>query len=431
MRIVQTVILGAAPLMVAAAFGQDSAPQESPFSASVGMGTQQSDNARKQEANGITERQDDFNAAVAASWQGGWSAFEGEYRYGYKNYSKDSQTNRNTLEGRAELLLGLANDPLSLAIRHSNQAQYNTPEDLEISDNLDEKQIWGAEPTLRLALSRVDTLAVAGSYEDVSYRYNELRNSERAGGSVYWSRQLSRTDMMRLTVGTIDVTYPNSETNNFEKSYAHLTYSAALRQITYSLMAGVNQATFEDSSDTIKSPTYRASISYQGALHTLSLNASQEFTDSSYGAGLDQSPVPGNPSDGVGVDQIERKQIGLTWQTTALCTLCTAKVFLQVRDDNYRRLDEDNTQPSAGLTFAYRLTEAASVSANYTRRQEQFDAESKSDLNRDNAGISFDYGFTKNLDAKAFYTYERRQYVDGDATYEENVVGVSMNYTLK
>lgn len=435
MRRIITILTGAAPLLgvgiSAPLVAQEAAETKPVFGASIGVGTQQSDNARKSEQNPIEERQDDFTASMNASWRGNWSSIEADYHYLYKNYSKDSQVDRNTLEGSAELQMGFEDDPVSLAIRHSNQAQYNTPEDVEISDNLDEKQILGAEPILRLFPSTVDTLAVTGSYEDVSYRYNDIRDSERAGASAFWSRRLSRTDYMQLTAGTIDVEYPNSPNSNYKKDYAHITYGAQLRTLSYSVLAGVNRASFADNSEDQQSPTYRGTLNYISALHQLSLSASQEFTDSSYGSGGNSGLVPGDPSDGVGVDQIERRVFGLDWRTSALCKLCEGKLFVQLRDDNYRRLDEDSVERAAGLTFSYRISEASTASGTYTLRREDFDSESKSDLDRENLGLSLTYKFSSDLSTSLFYTFESRQYVDDGSSYDENVVGISMNYTLK
>lgn len=400
------------------------------YGGSLRAKTQITDNARKSETAPIDERQDEVSANLFGAWQGQWASFEADYTALLNHYDEGSQDARNTLEGAASLQLGRSQDLLDVLISHSRRSQYDSPDSVEINENLDERKIWSIVPTLKTALTRVDSIGLQGSYEAIGYRYNTLRDSERTGGNLYWHHRFSPSDSLRTSVGTTQVEYPNGNQDDFELMYVNLTYSAQLRSLQYSLMAGVNTATFSDGDKDYQAPTYRGVLSYANGPHQLSFNFSQEITDSSYGSGnqLGFDPLPG--SDGVGIDQIERQSVGLDWQTTSLCSRCTFSAFVQSKSDNYRRRDEDNQETSAGLKMGYRLTERASVAASLSRRWQEFDAASRPNFYRDVAGLQYDYRFANHFSAGVFYDFESRQYEHNGGKYDENAVGISVSYTF-
>jgi outer membrane protein assembly factor BamA len=103
---------------------------------------------------------------------------------------------------------------------------------------------------------------------------------------------------------------------------------------------------------------------------------------------------------------------------------------VQIRQDDYRRRNEDNQETSAGLRMGYQFTQRASLSVSYSRRWQKFDEQSRANFYRDAAGIQFDYQMANSLTIGAFYEFESRQYEDEGGHYNENVVGLSLAYTL-
>lgn len=429
-RIHNIIILGLTPVLSAPVLAQTSSDSSQIFGGTLGVQTQLSDNARKAETNELEERQDSISASVTADWQGGWASATADYRLNHQNYAEDSQENRNTLEGNAELQLGRDSDPVDLIIKHSQRSQYNSPAAAEISDNLDDRQIYSVIPSAKWAISTVDRLVLQGNFDDVRFKEESFKDSERRGGMVYWNHRFSNTDSLQVTAGTTEVEYKSSALDSYSSDYAHLTYSAQLRSLSYSLMAGVTEAQFADGDDDYQAPTYRGNLIYQAGAQTFSVTAYQEITDSSYGAGNTDDLVPGADNDGVGVDQIERQFVSADWQSDSLCGRCSFKLFVHLRNDDYRRLAEDGTQRVVGSSLAYRISEYMTLSGRVSRGREAFDSPSKTDFDRDSAGLQLEGKIAASASAALFYTFEQRAYVDGGSKYDVNAIGVSLNYTF-
>ena len=159
------------------------------------------------------------------------------------------------------LQLGRAEDVFDVLIKHSQQSQYNSPDSVEISDNLDDRKIWTVRPTLKAMPSSVDTVGLQGSYEIVAFRYDTLRDSKRKGANVFWNHRVSQSDSFGASGGSTQITYPNGTQDDFDLAFANLSFSARLRTLQYSVMIGVNKATFSDGDKDYQAPTYRAVLS--------------------------------------------------------------------------------------------------------------------------------------------------------------------------
>ena len=391
----------------------------------------QTDNARKLEETLIEERQDELEGGLFANYENSLIRFDANYNARGTNYNEDSQESRNILQGDANLRIGKDSDVVDLLLSQSQRAQYGSPDDAALDENLDDRTIWSARPTLRARLSDVDTLALQGSYSIVEYRTNELRDSHRAGGAAFWQRRLSKRSSLRLAAGTSSVEYPNGLLDDYDKHYATVSYTAEARNLRYTLMAGMNQATFEDGGDDYDAPLFQVDAVYDTGPHKITLHASQDVTDSSLGNGNEGevAPLPGN--DGVGIDQMERQQIGLTWDTQTLCVRCDLSAYVQYRQDEYRRdKDDDNSEVSAGITISYNFTTQASVDVRYLLQDQTYVDDNRPGFVRDQLNVSFRYEFSNALSGNLFYRFESAHGDVGSSEYEQNNFGISATYSI-
>ena len=391
----------------------------------------QTDNARKLEETRIEERQDELEGGFFANYENSLIRFDADYNAPGTNYNEDSQESRNILEGDASLRIGKDKDVIDLLLSQSQRAQYGSPDDAALDENLDDRTISSATPTLRARLSDVDTLALEGTYSIVEYRTNELRNSNRTGGAASWQRRLSKRSSLRLAAGTNSVEYPNGLQDDYDKHYAMLSYTAEARNLRYTLLAGMNQATFEDGGDDYEAPLFQVNAVYDTGPQKLTLHASQDVTDSSLGNGNDGevSPLAGN--DGVGIDQMERRKVALTWDTQSLCARCDLSSYVQYRQDEYRRdKEDDNSEISAGITLRYRLTAQASADIRYLLQDQTYVDDNRPGFMRDQLNLSFEYDFSNALSGSLFYRFESTRGDVGSSEYEQNNFGVSAKYSI-
>ncbi|MDN3638494.1 hypothetical protein QWY82_06705 [Simiduia curdlanivorans] len=401
------------------------------FGGSLTARITQTDNARKTEDALISERQDELGGSLFANYENSLLQFDADYNLNGTNYTEDSQDNQNFIEGQAALQIGKEKDLFDLLLSQSQRTQYGSPDDVALNENLDDRTVWTATPSLKMQLSEVDTLAVQGTYSLVEYRTNSTRDSTRAGGVVYWRHRLSAISSFNLSVGADQIEYPNGDLDDYDSLNARLSYTAQTRYLNYTVLAGVNNATFADGGKDYTAPMFKIDVTYENGGQAFEFNASQDITDSSIGDGNQDGvdPTPGN--DGVGVDQMERKQFGLRWRTQSICSRCSFDLYAQYRDDEYRRLkQENNDESSAGLMLRYRLTERAGVEFGYRRQWQQYAQIDRPSFTRDYLSLMYLYDFTQRFNGSLFYQFEAAEGEVGSNEYEQNNYGFALTYSF-
>ena len=414
-----------------------SLPGYGDFTADVAVSTQISDNARKSSGDKISERQDEYSIGVSGDYENRLLDLKADYEASEHRFEKNSQADRSLLEGYAGLTIGKANQPVNLLLSHTRRGLLNNPDQIDLLENHDERQIFSAVPTARLSLSRVDTLVLQGNYSVIDYRYNEFRNSENKGASLIWQHRFSDIDMVQVSVQQSDIEFDETPQNNYEYQNAMLAYSATLRAFSYILQVGYNKSK-QDNGEEYSSPSYHATVNYTTGLNNFSFVTDQRITDTSMGDG-NRSITGGQWDSGVGsgdvssnrVDQIERRSMELRWNTSMLCERCDIYANIHVRDDNYLTLPEDNNERGVGIGFSYRFTKNSRLNISFDRREQRFDGDvAREKYSLDLGRVDYQYTWRTDVKLSAYLESEKRRSENNGRDYEELVTGVAITYTF-
>src|SRR5690606_31206101 len=134
-----------------------------------------------------------------------------------------------------------------------------TPDDIDVLDNRDERDILAVIPTFHAPITTVDDLLVRGSYSKTNYRYNELRDSEATGGSLIWQHKVSAVDVMELSAQQTEIEFEFGPTADYTYQSVMLSYAAMLRQFKYTVAAGYN-ASKPEIGEEHSSPSFMAEV---------------------------------------------------------------------------------------------------------------------------------------------------------------------------
>lgn len=414
-----------------------SLPGYADFKADVAVSTQISDNARKNSGNKISERQDEYSIGVSGDYENRLLDLKADYEASEHRFEKNSQADRSLLEGYAGLTIGKANQPVNLLLSHTRRGLLNNPDQIDLLENHDERQIFSAVPTARLPLSSVDTLVLQGNYSVIDYRYNEYRNSENKGASLIWQHRFSDIDMVQVSVQQSDIEFDETPQNNYEYQNAMLAYSATLRAFSYILQVGHNKSK-QDNGEEHSSPSYHATLNYTTGLNNFSFVTDQRITDTSMGDG-NRSFAGGQWDSGIGsgdvssnrVDQIERRSMELRWNTSMLCERCDIYANIHIRDDDYLNLPEDNNERGAGVGFSYHFTKNSKLNVRFDRREQRFDEDvAREKYTLDRGRVDYQYTWRTDVRLSAYLESEKRRSEDNGRDYEELVTGVAITYTF-
>ena len=399
-------------------------------SGSVSAISGESDNATKSSSSEpLRERQDEYQLSLAVDYENSLFTAGADYLASERRFAEDSQEEDSYVEGKSSLYFGTEKTPADLLIKHSRRILLQEPDQLQITDNLDERDILSVIPTLRTAISEVDTLSLSGDYTQVRYMENDLRDSSRSGGQLQWSHALSPVDNVQVGAQQLHIEFDAQPNADYKYQNAFLAYSARLRSLGYSLQAGYNQSE-NDSQGEFDAPSYALVVNYEQGAHELDLRVNQQITDSSLGDGNTNSvdSIPG--SDGLAeIHQLERLQVELRWTTSMLCVRCSTYLMYRNMDDDYITIDESATQTTGGIGFSYQFSQAAQLSLGSENSRRKFDnniANNSYEINR--IRVSFNYEFSHHLRARLIAWREDREKDENLDGYTENYMGLGLSY---
>lgn len=404
------------------------------FDARISASSEFTDNANRSQQDEISERQDQIELSVGTEYTNTLLEFQADYSASHRSFEEDSQESRSLLQGRSSLLIGKPHQPIDLLLSHNRQSVLNAPDDVDLLRNTDERTIWSAVPTLRWGFTAVDQLMLQGNYSSIDYRLDERRNSERTGGSVIWQHDLSQTDQFSISAQQTQVSFDAVPSFDYDYSAYSASYSAQLRQLSYTVALGYNETQPEVGED-FSGPSYRLNLDYSAAAQTFNLNASQLITDSSQAGGNASDFRDFNPGDATvsELDQLERTDVELGWRADALCDSCSLYAQLIYQRDDYQTLDEDNQEHGANLGLDYRLSQRSSADISIRYRELNFDTQTlRSDYTNTQLRVGYQYTFVNDLGLRVFGSVNER---DSDEelngrNYEENIVGIGLNYAF-
>lgn len=403
------------------------------FGGRVSVVSQYSDNAEKRSDEEISERQDKYAIGLYGDYENALVTLDANYVGSSHRYAKDSQEDRNLLEGESSLRLGKDHNLVDVVLMHSRRGILGAPDAVDLLSNYEERQIYSVVPTLRAAITAVDSLMLQGNYAQADYRYSDFRNSTSEGASLIWQHRFSTIDIVDISANHASISFDDLPDRDYEYQSAALTYATRLRHLSYKVTGGYNRS-LPEVGEEHSSPLFAFEGSYLGGINNFTLYASQKITDTSMGDGNRQSldvDFVSRDTSGTGIDQIERKSIELRWQSQMLCDRCDLYANVFARDDDYLNLEEDNNQRGAGAGISYRLSSAAKIGLRFSRRTQRFDNEAeREEYTLDQAYLSYSYDFVNNFSLGVFAEYRERKAESSVTDYQEGIGGLSVTYNF-
>lgn len=396
------------------------------------VGTEYTDNARRTESGGTSERQDRYGLTVASDYENNLVDLDVSYSAQERRFNEDSQPKRSFVEGDFDLLLGKPHHVADLLLSHSRRSALRQPDQVDLLVNRDERDIYSAVPTLRARLTAVNLLLLQGHYSKIQYRFDDARDSERVGGNLIWQHTVSATDQIQVKATRTEVNFDISSELDYTYHALTAAYSVALNRLSYMIEVGYNE-TKTDTGDRFSSPTLHLEAAYEYGLHRFSATVRQFITDSSQAGGNLGDPGSfGAGRDTVGqMDQLERRSTDVRWNYLGLCQRCDFNVTAFYRYDNYRTLSEDTDEVGLGTGLGYRLTERASTHLSLTGRRQSFEANSgREAFELGRARLSYQYSFPNDVAMELFTHFEKRHSSAPTQRYEEARVGLTLGYVF-
>lgn len=412
-------------LAVATTTSSGLAAAKPPVQFSVSVASKVTDNALKAQTQAFSERQDRVNLGLLADYQNSWSNVDANYRNSWNYYQKDSQNEKRTLTGSGHLLLGNDTAPIGINVSHSSEYTLDKATQVDLLDNQDRRQISAASPYLRLRLSPVDKLTLTGNYSDISYQTDTDKNSQRQGGSLSWSHQLSKTNGFSLSASRSDSDFEQFYGAGYSSETASVSYFSQLRQLNYRLMAGVNR--YEtDANDANSMPMYEMDIGYVAARHQLNLRLGQRYTDSSQGNGNDAGFNAGSVgSSSADLDIYQRNYGRMSWAFTPVLDRLTATLYAEFEQENYENLTDNNSDELGfGVDFNYSFGSRDNLMLRLESRSNEFKV-TANNYETYRAALNYQHKLPANFDFNAFINYEQRRQ---KGPYSEQQLGMKLGY---
>src|SRR5690606_21930195 len=155
-------------------------------------------------------------------------------------------------------------------------------------------------------------------------------------------------------------------------------------------------------------------------------DGNRSFAGGQWDSGIGSGDVSSNR-----VDQIERRSMELRWNTSMLCERCDIYANIQIRDDDYLTLPEDNNERGAGVCFSYHFTKNSKLNVRFDRREQRFDDDvAREKYTLDRGRVDYQYTWRTDVRLSAYLESEKRRSEDNGRDYEELVTGVAITYTF-
>lgn len=417
---VMLVLLIASPLV-----------QARDFSARVSVRSAESDNALKSTEEPIVERQDTYILSLSGEYTNDYLTTEVDYTGSDERFAKDSQEERDYLEGSSRLLLGALTDPVDIEFNHSRKTLLSKPDAINLSDNQDERETLNVVPRLKKRMSAADLVTASVDYTQTRFVKTPLNDSERSSVQLNWLHQSTRVSQINFLAQRTDIAFDKFPNADYIYSSAVATYSTQLRNLAYTLAAGYNRS--ERSNDEAHgSPTYAFSVAFNNQLNSLKLMLSQAITDSSIGGGSLSFSDPTMDDESIyKVDQIERKNASIGWVANFICDKCSLTASVQRGVDEYLVLPDEIKTQGASFGFAYSLSKRSSLSFRASRTEQKYvgDLLGK-DYLIDTSSAIYRYDFDAGVSLGFFVEQEERDSDDMMMVYKEQLVGGELSWTI-
>lgn len=409
------------------------------FDAYISVSSQMTDNSKKTLLEPIEERQDIYQLGVSADYSNWLVDADVDYQLFAQQYSKQSQTDDEYASGSSSLTFGKEADPLGLELTHSRRMLLQSPDDVGLLENQQEREMISALPIIRKRFSDADQVFLQGEAARVRFLGDDdSQDSERNGATIGWAHAISKTSAMMFSSQQMDVSFDQQPSSDYRLVNTALSYQVQLRKLNYSVQVGYNEISPE-TGEKESAPSYSLGLGYESGYYLFGASIDQQITDSSFGSGNlgGENPFPVNDGLSQDLGRLDRRNAALDFRTDGICARCVFSIGASVVDDDYLDRDEQSRTTYLRSAFTYALSSAASLTLRADQsKYDQDTAQINNQYTTDYLSLEYIYRFTNGLDIRLFARNEQR---DGDENengngegatgqYKENIIGAGLKY---
>jgi hypothetical protein len=380
----------------------------------------------------LVERQDSFGLSVQGNYESAYLSATANYSALSERYSEESQPSRDSLIGSSTIRLGKSQDFFSLEMQHSRSSLLSSPELVNLSSDLEDREIISFLPRLQTKLGKVDQFYIQGQIDSVNYQASELLNSTRQMVEIGDIHYLSEVDSVGGSIKNSSIDFDFIESAAYDVTIWNLYYHASLRQLDYQLTLGESQTELADGK-TIKSPTYSFEANYRSGKNQWSLNIERSITDTSFGNGNSSPLEPDeNSSDAMvsGAEQLDRKSASLNLDIGNLCERCALGVGTLVSQDTQLLDDVETSRYGWQSSFDYQLSRRGTLGISYNTSIQKYELNDGSRFNTETIGFEYRYQFLSGIGLSVVTWREKRKDTTVNLGYVERYSGLSIKYSF-
>lgn len=394
----------------------------------ITAGTSFSDNAKKSiDSAAIDERQDEIGLNVLWEKRFDFNAQAiVDYGLKYEHFEKGSSDDELNVNGKSEIEF-LLSPNYRAKLNHSIKQVLNDPTVSETNDNLEERNIYGAEFTATFNPTSTQSIYLIPSIQEIDNGDNSFQNSTRIGLSGAWELRLDSTSSFSIKYQTTQIDY---EANVQDQDYDQLLfgYKKTHRLFAYNVDAGFNR--YSSNGLDTEEPYFAANLAYNGSTHVVKVSASRILTDTSFGDGNLEDQLSTIDGDRTSLEQLEKDKLRVAYQYLDLCRSCTLKLDFQLNNEDYTNAplsDLEETVYSAEL--GYDIDAKSSISGRISHSDVKYPNLPTLDYDLQKAAVAY----RRTMD-RDWYWLLYSEYEEKDASgtsiipYSEWIAGVKVGY---
>lgn len=395
-----------------------------------------SNNARKTSDNKVSERQEQVALQALLNYENSYSSTSIDYSATRYFFEKNSQDEKDIVEGGASIVLGKPTGLLGAELSHSQRALKTTPDGVDLVENIDERQILTAKPYIRARTTKVDTIVISAEQTEIQYRSDTGIDSSRTGASVNWRHSLSNIDDLSLNLNSTEIKFKDMPRNDYSFRSATVAYTARLKKLDYRAEFGVNKMLRDENnlnplrSESYSSPTYKLDVNYISAGNSFNINGQRLLTDTSIGNGNDPADIGNSDSSNQIFDRYELREVGVAWENSSVCLLCKLGVNVSAKNERYEVLPEDLFAYISKLYFSYSLSPTSDLNLTLTSEDNDYDEGARyEDYKQLTSYLAYTYSPQIGVDLVVFAQQQSR--TGGHREYDEGMLGLKVSYMYK
>lgn len=297
-------------------------------------------------------------------------------------------------------------------------------------DNRQNINYFTTGPDLTMAFGPQTRLRMGGRYSLTTYERDPF-DSDSVSGQVALLRQLSSSSNLSLNARYQQVSYDQSALNaDYDQSDAFIRYDASGARTNIAVDAGYSRIKRDAAADSESGLLLRLDASRRlSSSSTATLAVGREFANagSAFAQGQNLGPIGQQPTQGLQtVEPFTHDYITLGYDFRRNRTALGVFGSWDKRSyDGASTLDQTLTSLGASVTREMSPRTSLTVDASYTRAK--FDVPN-GDYNDWSAGVSYAWRLTERVTVSATYDHFSRSGDRADADYHENRFWLSIGY---